>query len=137
MQIFSHVLLSLCVPTNSPCNLICISFFSFALDWFSPAITHHPLAPLFTFSFIFFLRPGCSGNKLDQQDTESALSNTDQPHNCRVKRRQKQCLTLSRGNGIEEVQQVLRIQTEKGDSCCHRSALVQKSRRSKHKPNIF
>lgn len=82
MQIFRHVLLSFYVPLNSPCNLICISFFSFALNWFSPAITRHPLAPFFAFSFILFLRPRCSGDKLDQQDTETALSKTDQPHNC-------------------------------------------------------
>lgn len=130
-------MLSFYVPPNSPCNLICISFCSFGLNCFSPAITQHPLAPLFAFSSIFFLRPRYSGDKLDKQDTENVLSKTDQPHNCRVKQRQQQHLTLSRENGIEEVQQVLRIQTEKGDRCSHMFALVQKFRRSKHKPSIF
>lgn len=57
-----------------------------------------------------------------------------------MKQRQKQYLTLSRGNGIEVVQQVLRIQTKEGAGVCNMSALalikrVQKFRQNN--PNIF
>lgn len=131
MQVFTHVLLSFYVPPNSPC----ISFFSFSLNCFSPAITCHPLAPLFAFPFILFLGPRCSGGKLEQQDAENALRQISHI-NCAVKQRQKQYLTVERkwdrrsaaGAGI---------QTEKGDRCSHMFALIQKFRRNKRKPSIF
>lgn len=90
----------------------------------SPGTTHHPVAPLFASPFLFALGPRCSRDRLQQQDAENVLRKAEQPPNCTVKQTQKQFLSLSGGNGIEVVQQVLRIQTKEGGRCSHISALA-------------
>ncbi|KAI6079146.1 Zinc finger protein 277 [Aix galericulata] len=73
----------------------------------SPGSIHHPVAPLFASPFLFALGPRCSRDRLQQQDAENVLRKAEQPPNCTVK--QKQFLSLSGGNGIEVVQQILQL----------------------------